>query len=112
MLDQAAQRDGTADRSATSAAAPKSTAAPIAAGYRERYQRNKRRLGRQRGAKVAQIDIAKKLTEAIWHMLTNDQPLRSRPGRLRFSSGRLTALLDLSPGAGLQCRLVLPPSRP
>ena len=65
--------------------------------YAERYQRNKRRRGRQRGAKVAQIDIARKLTEAIWHMLTNDQPLRSRPGRLRFSSGRLTALLDLSP---------------
>ena len=42
--------------------------------YRERYQRNKRRLGRQRGAKVAQIDIARKLTEAIWHMLTNNQP--------------------------------------
>jgi transposase len=27
--------------------------------YCERYQRNKRRLGRQRGAKVAQIDIAR-----------------------------------------------------
>ncbi len=27
--------------------------------YSERYQRNKRRLGKQRGAKVAQIDIAK-----------------------------------------------------
>jgi hypothetical protein len=26
--------------------------------YRERYQRNKRRFGKQRGAKVAQIDIA------------------------------------------------------
>jgi transposase len=42
--------------------------------YRERYQRNKRRLGKQRGARVAQIDIARKLTEAIWHMLTNNQP--------------------------------------
>ena len=30
--------------------------------------------GNQRGAKVAQIDIARKLTEAIWHMLTNNQP--------------------------------------
>ena len=50
--------------------------------YRERYQRNKRRLGRQRGAKVAQIDVARKLTEAIWHMLTNHQPfvpLREAP---------------------------------
>jgi transposase len=42
--------------------------------YRERYQRTKTRLGRQRGAKVAQIDIARRLTEAIWHMLTRDQP--------------------------------------
>jgi Transposase IS116/IS110/IS902 family len=42
--------------------------------YRERYQSNKRRLGRQRGAKVAQIDVARKLTEAIWRMLTNNQP--------------------------------------
>ena len=42
--------------------------------YRERYQRNKKRLGRQRGAKVAQIDIARKLAEAIWHMLTHQQP--------------------------------------
>ena len=42
--------------------------------YRERYQATKQRLGRQRGAKVAQIDIARRLTEAIWHMLTRNQP--------------------------------------
>jgi transposase len=42
--------------------------------YRERYQRTKQRLGRQRGAKIAQIDIARRLTEAIWHMLTRNQP--------------------------------------
>ena len=42
--------------------------------YRDRYQRTKKRLGRQRGAKVAQIDIARRLTEAIWHMLTRNQP--------------------------------------
>ena len=41
---------------------------------RERYQRTKRRLGRQRGAKVAQIDLARKLTEAISYMLTRNQP--------------------------------------
>jgi hypothetical protein len=40
--------------------------------YSERYQRNKRRLGKQRGAKVAQIDIARKLTVAIWQMLTRN----------------------------------------
>lgn len=42
--------------------------------YAERYQRNKQRLGRQRGAKVAQIDIARRLSEAIWQMLTRNQP--------------------------------------
>jgi transposase len=52
--------------------------------YRERYQRNKRRLGRQRGAKVAQIDVARKLTEAIWHMLTNHQPFAPAPGGSAF----------------------------
>jgi hypothetical protein len=31
-------------------------------------------IGRQRGAKVAQIDLARRLTEAIWHMLTREQP--------------------------------------
>jgi transposase len=48
--------------------------------YRERYQRNKRRLGKQRGAKVAQIDIARCLTEAIWHMLTREQPFTPAAG--------------------------------
>jgi Transposase IS116/IS110/IS902 family len=42
--------------------------------YRERYQRTKGRLGRQRGPKVAQIDLARQLTEAIWYMLTRNQP--------------------------------------
>jgi transposase len=42
--------------------------------YRDRYQHTTQRLGRQRGAKVAQIDIARRLTEAIWHMLTRNQP--------------------------------------
>jgi transposase len=42
--------------------------------YRERYQATKRRLGKQRGAKVAQVQLARTLTEAIWHMLTRDHP--------------------------------------
>jgi transposase len=42
--------------------------------YHERYERTKRRLGRQRGAKVAQVDLARRLSEAIWHMLTRNQP--------------------------------------
>jgi transposase len=42
--------------------------------YRDRYQRTKTRLGKQRGAKVAQVDLARRLAEAIWHMLTRNQP--------------------------------------
>ena len=42
--------------------------------YRDRYQRNKARLGKQRGAKVAQVDIARRLAGAIWHMLNTNQP--------------------------------------
>jgi transposase len=42
--------------------------------YRDRYQQLKARVGRQRGAKVAQVDLARRLSEAIWHMLTRDQP--------------------------------------
>jgi transposase len=48
--------------------------------YNERYQRNKRRLGKQRGAKVAQIDIARKLTEAIWQMLTRNESFAPASG--------------------------------
>jgi transposase len=42
--------------------------------YRERYQQLMARMGRQRGAKVAQVDLARRLADAIWHMLTRDQP--------------------------------------
>jgi transposase len=42
--------------------------------YRDHYQRTKTRLGRQRGAKVARVEVARKLTEAIWHMLTQGEP--------------------------------------
>ena len=42
--------------------------------YRPRYQQTKRRLGRQRGPKVAQIELARELSEAIWYMLTRSQP--------------------------------------
>jgi transposase len=42
--------------------------------YRERYQQTKARIGKQRGAKVAQVDLARRLAEAIWQMLTRNQP--------------------------------------
>jgi transposase len=54
--------------------------------YAERYQRNKARLGKQRGAKVAQIDIARKLTTAIWHMLTFDQSFAPKGAAFRLAA--------------------------
>jgi len=49
--------------------------------YAERYQRTKKRAGRQRGAKVAQVEIARRLTRAIWHMLTNSEAFNAQaPG--------------------------------
>jgi len=54
--------------------------------YSERYQRNKRRLGKQRGAKVAQIEIARRLAHAIWHMLTRNQAFAPRGATLRLAA--------------------------
>ena len=42
--------------------------------YRDRYEHTKKRLGRQRGSKVARVDIARELATAIWHMLTKSEP--------------------------------------
>jgi transposase len=54
--------------------------------YAERYQTTKRRLGKQRGARVAQIDVARRLTEAIWHMLTRNQPFAPAGAPLRLAA--------------------------
>ena len=54
--------------------------------YRERYQRNKRRLGKQRGAKIAQIDIARRLAHAIWHMLSRGQEFAPRGAAFRLAA--------------------------
>jgi len=42
--------------------------------YQQRHQRTKQRLGKQRGAAVARIDTARRLTTAIWWMLTKQEP--------------------------------------
>jgi transposase len=54
--------------------------------YAERYQRNKRRLGKQRGAKVAQVDVARRLAHAIWHMLTRQQRFAPRGATFRLAA--------------------------
>ncbi|HUY71862.1 MAG TPA: IS110 family transposase [Gaiellaceae bacterium] len=42
--------------------------------YRDPYQQTKQRLGRNRGAKVATITVARKLAEASWWMLSKGEP--------------------------------------
>lgn len=42
--------------------------------YADHYQKTRQRLGPQRGVKVARVEVARKITEAIWWMLTRDQP--------------------------------------
>jgi transposase len=54
--------------------------------YAQRYQRNKRRLGKQRGAKVAQVDIARRLAHAIWHMLSRNQQFAPRGATFRLAA--------------------------
>jgi transposase len=54
--------------------------------YAARYQRTKKRLGKQRGAKVAQVDVARRLAHAIWHMPTRNQEFAPRGARFRLAA--------------------------
>jgi len=54
--------------------------------YSARYQRTKKRLGKQRGAKVAQVDIARRLARAIWHMLTRNEEFAPRGAAFRLAA--------------------------
>jgi transposase len=49
------------------------------AQYADRYERTKKRLVRQRGSKVARVELARELATAIWHMLTKNEPFA--PGK-------------------------------
>src|SRR6266508_1176386 len=42
--------------------------------YRPIVERMRARHGRKRGSKIAAIEIARRQTEAIWHMLTENRP--------------------------------------
>jgi transposase len=44
--------------------------------FRDHYLATKKRLGKQRGSKIARVEVARKLAEAIWHMLKNHQDFR------------------------------------
>jgi transposase len=54
--------------------------------YAERYQRTKRRLGKQRGPNIAKIELARQLAEAIWHMLTRNQPFAPAGAVIRLAA--------------------------
>jgi transposase len=41
--------------------------------YRDHYQRTARRLGPHRGKRVARVEVARKLAQAIWHMLSKGE---------------------------------------
>jgi len=45
--------------------------------YRHKYERTKRRLGKQRGSQVARVELARELATAIWYMLTRREPYRA-----------------------------------
>jgi transposase len=42
--------------------------------YRPLVERMRARHGQKRGSKIAAIEIGRRLSEAIWHMLTHDRP--------------------------------------
>jgi transposase len=54
--------------------------------FSRKYDRTKRRLGKQRGSKIARVELARELASVIWHMLTRQEPFRVA-GPL-FVSGR------------------------
>ena len=54
--------------------------------FKERYQRTRRRLGRQRGPKIAQIELSRKLTETTWHMLTRNEPFAPAGAAFRLAA--------------------------
>jgi transposase len=45
--------------------------------YAAKYDRTKRRLGKQRGSRIARVELARELATAIWHMLTRQEPFRA-----------------------------------
>ena len=50
--------------------------------YRDRHQGIVKRLGPQRGPKVARVDTARRLTTAVWWMLTRNEPFNPRGSSL------------------------------
>src|SRR5262249_6455917 len=53
--------------------------------YHELVERSRARHGRPRGSNIAAIEIGRRLSEAIWHMLTNQQPFAPAGARNRLA---------------------------
>ena len=51
-----------------------------------RYERTGPRLGRQRGPKVARVEIARRLAHAIWHMLSRKEKFAPRGAAFRLAA--------------------------
>jgi transposase len=45
--------------------------------YARKYDHTKRRLGKQRGSRIARVELARELATAIWYMLTRQEPFRA-----------------------------------
>ena len=54
--------------------------------YRALLERQRVRLGRQRGGSVAAITVARRLVEAIWWMLTRNQPFAPAGARVPLTA--------------------------
>lgn len=54
--------------------------------YRQLAERMRARHGRKRGTKIAVIEIARRNSEAIWHMLARNQPFAPAGASLRLAA--------------------------
>lgn len=54
--------------------------------YHEVVERMRARHGRPRGSNIAAIEIARRLSEAIWHMLTKTEPFAPAGARYRLAA--------------------------
>jgi cob(I)alamin adenosyltransferase len=77
--------------------------------FRDRYERNKLRLGKQRGAKVAPVDVARRISDAIWHMLTRNEPFA--PASAKDTLVALTTLSEMRHRSEFPYNLFLPTRR-
>lgn len=52
--------------------------------FATKYDRTKRRLGKQRGSRIARVELARELATVIWHMLTRQEPFRAAGPAIRL----------------------------